>query len=152
TPPRKGARDAAAPAIESAIESSAATPLDDEDAALFALLGGGPPAREQDTELDALLDQVLEFASTPDSRAMNPMELEPEELLQITTPSDVKTKRGDTLSRIRALLPPPPGSGSHRRTSPEDEQTRPRPMTPAPPRRDPKTPPPPPPPRKKKRP
>ncbi len=137
-------------------DDAPAAAADAEDAAIFALLDGGPAQPEQDTELDTLLDQVLEFANTPDARAVSATELEPEELQEIAPPADIKTKAGDTLSRIRALLPPPPGSGSHRVTPSEDEQTRPRPIAPRaggrPAGAKRKLPPPPPPPRKKKKP
>lgn len=131
--------------------ASASMTMEAEDAAIFALLEGQPAAApaEQDTELDALLDQVLEFASTPDARAADALELEPEDLEAIAPSADIKTKPGDTLSRIRALLPPPPGAVPM--DSVDDQETRPRPKVPAaaPPRR--RMPPPPPPPRKKKR-
>jgi SAM-dependent methyltransferase len=70
-----------------------------EDEAIFASL---EPTGGRDEELDALLDQVLEFAGKRD----DVQELEEAELEEI----DPFPKRpGDTLSRIKALLPPPPG-------------------------------------------
>lgn len=143
-------------AEESPVE--AAQSLNAEDAAIFALLDESKAPPENDTELDTLLDQVLEFANTPDAQTAEAHELEPEELAAILPPEDVRTKPGDTLSRIKALLPPPP-SGSHPVVDADiiddadilqDLETRPRPAAPGgkPPRR---LPPPPPPPRKKKK-
>ena len=136
----------------------AAQSLTAEDAAIFALLDGKQGAPESDTELDALLDQVLEFANTPDAQTADADELEPEELEAVAPPEDIKTKPGDTLSRIKALLPPPP-SGEHQIIAAEileeadilqDMETRPRPKAPGG-KRSGRLPPPPPPPRKKKK-
>jgi hypothetical protein len=108
-----------------------------EDEAIFALLD--TPVRDADNELDALLDQVLEFAGNdePSSPAIQPVglqgELVPEALLQIAPVSDLKTKPGDTLTRIRSLLPPPPEGG--------EGSSQARPSPPAP-RRGPPPPPP----------
>lgn len=72
-----------------------------EDEAIFALLEQAAPARARGEDLDALLDQVLEFGPP----AADAEELEEEEIEEIVVPR----KPGDTLERIRALMPPPPG-------------------------------------------
>jgi SAM-dependent methyltransferase len=99
----------------SSASSSSRMDMNAEDEAIFALLEA--PSRDADSELDALLDQVLEFAGTEEPAAPPAApppglidELVPEALLQIAPVSDVKTKPGDTLTRIRSLLPPPPGA------------------------------------------
>lgn len=135
----------------------AAQSMTAEDAAIFALLDESKAAPENDAELDTLLDQVLEFANTPDAQTANATELEPEELEAILPPEELKTKPGDTLSRIKALLPPPPSEDDELVQAElledsevlQDMETRPRPKVPGskPARRGP---PPPPPPRKKK--
>lgn len=70
------------------------------DDSLLALLDQ-PADTESSAELDALLDQVLEFEPKPELI----QELEDGELEEI----EPEPKRaGETLKRIRALLPPPP--------------------------------------------
>jgi hypothetical protein len=83
--------------------STSAMSLTAEDEAIFALLEQPAPGGAQNEELDALLDQVLEFAGPRDDVE----ELEENELEEI---DPYPRKPGDTLSRIKALLPPPPGS------------------------------------------
>jgi hypothetical protein len=72
-----------------------------EDAAMLALLDQ-PEGSQADAELDALLDQVLEFAGTTDA-IEELSEDEVEEVPEVRKP-------GETLKRIRALLPPPPST------------------------------------------
>jgi SAM-dependent methyltransferase len=74
--------------------------LAEEDEAIFAALdpGTSPP----DEELDALLDQVLEFAGAGREEIE---ELEADAVEEI---DDEPRKPGDTLKRIRALIPPHP--------------------------------------------
>ena len=81
--------------------------LTTEDKAIFALLEQPAATSQNSDELDALLDQVLEFAGTRE----NITELEEDELEEEEDDEPI-TRRppGDTLQRIRALLPPPPGS------------------------------------------
>jgi SAM-dependent methyltransferase len=79
--------------------STTSLSLTAEDEAIFASL---EPTGGRDEELDALLDQVLEFAGKRD----DVQELEDAELEEI---DPFPRKPGDTLSRIKALLPPPPG-------------------------------------------
>ncbi len=83
--------------------------LSAEDAAIFALLEQPAKASANSDELDALLDQVLEFAGNRDGVT----ELEDDEFEE-TLEDDAMLSRppGDTLQRIRALLPPPPGMSS----------------------------------------
>jgi SAM-dependent methyltransferase len=83
--------------------STSALSLTAEDEAIFALLDQPATAGAQNEELDALLDQVLEFAGPRD---------DVEELLdgELEEIDPFPRKPGDTLSRIKALLPPPPGS------------------------------------------
>ena len=75
--------------------------LDAEDAAILALLEQ-PDAARPDNELDALLDQVLEFAGPTETVE----ELSDAELEEV--PPEPVHRPGETLKRIRALLPPPP--------------------------------------------
>ena len=78
--------------------------VDEEDEALKALLEQQPPssADEDSNNLDALLDQVLEFERKP-AEAVEEIDAEEVELV------DVDPRRpGETLKRIKALLPPPP--------------------------------------------
>lgn len=80
-----------------------AIPRDAEDDAIRALLDR-PSDTEADNNLDALLDQVLEF----DSQAPQVAEFEElgDEEVELV---DVDPRRpGETLKRIKALLPPPP--------------------------------------------
>ncbi|HET6584437.1 MAG TPA: methyltransferase domain-containing protein [Nannocystaceae bacterium] len=91
------------PATAPPSSSMSAMSLTAEDEAIFALLDQPTQGGGRNEELDALLDQVLEFAGPRDDVE----ELEDTELEEI----DPSPKRpGDTLSRIKALLPPPPGS------------------------------------------
>ena len=83
--------------------STSALALTAEDEAIFALLDQPAAAGPQNEELDALLDQVLEFAGPRDDVE----ELEDGELEEI---DPFPKKPGDTLQRIKALLPPPPGA------------------------------------------
>lgn len=135
-PQARAARQPAEPETETSSSSSRMN-MNAEDEAIFALLD--TPVRDADNELDALLDQVLEFAGNdePSSPAIQPVglqgELVPEALLQIAPVSDLKTKPGDTLTRIRSLLPPPPEGG--------EGSSQARPSPPAP-RRGPPPPPP----------
>lgn len=82
--------------------SMSAMAITAEDEAIFALLEQPVPT-QQNEELDALLDQVLEFAGPRDDVE----ELEDGELEEI---DPHPKKPGDTLQRIKALLPPPPGT------------------------------------------
>ncbi len=81
-----------------------------EDEAIFALLDQPSGGGSDNTELDALLDQVLEFAGPEHgpSATNERGEFVPEALLAVGPLADIKTEPGDTLSRIRSLLPPPP--------------------------------------------
>lgn len=96
------ADDARAPSSSMSMMSMTA-----EDAAIFALLDQPAKTSASSDELDALLDQVLEFAGTRE----NVTELDDDELEEDDDPEpEMHTGRpGDTLQRIRALLPPPPG-------------------------------------------
>lgn len=73
-----------------------------EEDAIRALLDQPGRAAAPDEELDALLDQVLEFAGPGEQIE----ELDDSELEELPSP-DVK-RPGETLKRIKALLPPPP--------------------------------------------
>jgi hypothetical protein len=92
-----GAALGAAPA-----EPSPEASMTDEDAAIFALLEQPAGERPQE-DLDALLDQVLEFAPPKDE-----IEEIDDEALEEVAPAEPPSKPGDTLQRIKALLPPPP--------------------------------------------
>ncbi len=103
----------AAPAVVAATTSrpetpaasmSASMPLTDEDEAIFALLEQPVPSRAGNDELDALLDQVLEFAAPREDVT----ELDEDELEEAEPDAPAVDRPGDTLQRIRALLPPPP--------------------------------------------
>lgn len=75
-----------------------------EDDAIRALLEAPDPDPSNDNNLDALLDQVLEFDSSQ-APAADVEELDDEELELV----DVDARKpGETLKRIKALLPPPP--------------------------------------------
>jgi SAM-dependent methyltransferase len=87
-----------------ALDASAggsAAPSSAEDEAIFAALDPGT-SNPPDEELDALLDQVLEFAG-PAREEIE--EIDDEAIEEID--DDVR-KPGDTLKRIRALIPPHP--------------------------------------------
>lgn len=88
----------------SASQSSMA--LSAEDQAIFALLEQPIQQAKDNEELDALLDQVLEFAAPRDEIT----ELDEDELEEEPEDEPVEPPRraGDTLQRIRALIPPPP--------------------------------------------
>lgn len=93
------------PQVEATVpgeQADAATPSSAEDEAIFAALeqpqAGSPP----DQELDALLDQVLEFASPANEEIE---EIDEEALEEIETEEH---RPGETLKRIRALIPPHP--------------------------------------------
>lgn len=88
----------------SASQSSMA--LSAEDQAIFALLEQPVQQAKDNEELDALLDQVLEFAAPRDEIT----ELDEDELEEEPDDEPVEPPRraGDTLQRIRALIPPPP--------------------------------------------
>ena len=83
--------------------SSSSMRMSAEDQAIFALLDQPTATGEENTELDALLDQVLEFAKPQDEIE----ELDDAELEEMI-PEDQIRRRGETLKRIKALLPPPP--------------------------------------------
>jgi ubiquinone/menaquinone biosynthesis C-methylase UbiE len=72
-----------------------------EDEAILALLDKPSTEAQPSAELDALLDQVLEF----DARSEVVEELGEEEL-EVVEPD--ARRPGETLKRIKALLPPPP--------------------------------------------
>lgn len=106
--PAARASDAVAAASSAASSPSASMSMMSmtaEDAAIFALLDQPVKTAANTDELDALLDQVLEFAGTRDAVT----ELEDDELEEEPTEDYVARPAGDTLQRIRALLPPPPG-------------------------------------------
>lgn len=76
-----------------------------EDDAIRALLEQPAHDTSSDSNLDALLDQVLEFDSAKATASEGVEELDDEELELV----DVDARRpGETLKRIKALLPPPP--------------------------------------------
>ncbi len=83
--------------------SSSSMRMSAEDQAIFALLDQPAPTGEENTELDALLDQVLEFAKPQDEIE----ELDDAEFEEVI-PEDQIRRRGETLKRIKSLLPPPP--------------------------------------------
>ena len=93
-------------ASASASASASMMSLTNEDKAIFALLDTPASTSANSDELDALLDQVLEFAGTRESIT----ELEDDELEEEEEEPITRRPPGDTLKRIRALLPPPPGS------------------------------------------
>jgi SAM-dependent methyltransferase len=125
-------------ADEPASESMAAPGPGEEDA--FMALLEQPLHDKGESELDALLDQVLEFARNEPELApdgYDPGDLIPEELRTVAPMSEPERAPGDTLSRIRALLPPPPRTGPHPDLAEEEVDAEPD---------DPGRPPPPPPP------
>ncbi len=81
-------------------------PSSAEDDAIRALMDKPTSPAAEDNNLDALLDQVLEFDSTqPPNNASGFEELDDAEVELV----DVDPRRpGETLKRIKALLPPPP--------------------------------------------
>ena len=80
--------------------------LTTEDAEIFALLEQPATVSSANDELDALLDQVLEFAGTQDSVT----EIDDDDLQESPDEPGAAFAPGDTMQRIRALLPPPPGA------------------------------------------
>jgi SAM-dependent methyltransferase len=83
--------------------SSSSLSMSAEDQAIFALLDQPVGKPDENSELDALLDQVLEFAKPKDHFE----EIEDQELEEMI-PEDEIRRPGETLKRIRSLLPPPP--------------------------------------------
>lgn len=83
--------------------SSSSMSMNAEDEAIFALLDQPVPKPEENAELDALLDQVLEFAKPRDELE----EIEDGELEEVIPEEDIR-RPGETLKRIKSLLPPPP--------------------------------------------
>lgn len=78
---------------------------DAEDDAIRALMEKPTSTPAEDNNLDALLDQVLEFDSNQSASTAEFEELDDEEVELV----DVDARRpGETLKRIKALLPPPP--------------------------------------------
>ena len=75
-----------------------------EDEAILALLDQPSTEAQPSAELDALLDQVLEF----DARPSEAVEEIGDEELEVVEPD--ARKPGETLKRIKALLPPPPST------------------------------------------
>jgi SAM-dependent methyltransferase len=110
-----------------------------EDEAIFALLDHPARAAGNDSELDDLLDQVLEFAGGEEDAAASSApsgEMIPEALLRVGPAAELETKPGDTLSRIRSLLPPPPEATPRPMPRPapaETDPTLPRPRRAPPP-------------------
>ncbi len=92
-----------------------------EDDAIRALLDAPSRPGDAHNNLDALLDQVLEFDSTS-AEPDDVQELDEEEVELVQPDSH---KPGETLKRIRALLPPPPGRRPPppplRRVEPDEE-------------------------------
>jgi SAM-dependent methyltransferase len=84
--------------------SSSSMTMSAEDQAIFALLDQpvGKPA-DENAELDALLDQVLEFAKPKDDFE----EIDDRELEEMVPEEEIR-RPGETLKRIKSLLPPPP--------------------------------------------
>ncbi len=76
-----------------------------EDDAIRALLESPSPQRSTENNLDALLDQVLEFDSNRVTSTDNVEELDDAEVELVHVDGH---RPGETLKRIRALLPPPP--------------------------------------------
>ncbi|MCR9159303.1 MAG: class I SAM-dependent methyltransferase [Nannocystaceae bacterium] len=94
------------PESESAVVTAPqrVVPTSAEDEALRALMETPVSASSGDNNLDALLDQVLEFDSNQTSGTTEFEELDDEEVELV----DVDPRRpGETLKRIKALLPPP---------------------------------------------
>lgn len=83
--------------------SSSSMRMSAEDQAIFALLDQPAAANDDNTELDALLDQVLEYARPQEEIE----EIDGLELRELIADEDIK-RPGETLKRIKSLLPPPP--------------------------------------------
>jgi SAM-dependent methyltransferase len=92
-----------APLVDASASHSSMS-MSAEDQAIFALLEQPLPPSSNNEELDALLDQVLEFAAAREDVT----ELEEDELEEHDQEQEPPRRAGDTLSRIRALIPPPP--------------------------------------------
>ena len=90
-------------AVPPASASSSSMTMSAEDEAIFAQLDRPAAQQEDNAELDALLDQVLEFAKPSDEIE----ELDDAELEELTPDVDLP-RPGETLKRIKSLLPPPP--------------------------------------------
>jgi SAM-dependent methyltransferase len=86
--------------------SNSSMSMSAEDQAIFALLDQPAAKPDENADLDALLDQVLEFAAKPKEQLEEVDDLDLEEVI----PEDEIRRPGETLSRIKALLPPPPVS------------------------------------------
>jgi hypothetical protein len=84
--------------------SNSSMSMSAEDQAIFALLDQPAAKPDENAELDALLDQVLEFAAKPKEQLEEVDDLDFEEVI----PEEEIRRPGETLSRIKALLPPPP--------------------------------------------
>lgn len=82
--------------------SSSSMSMSAEDEAIFALLDQPVAKPDENAELDALLDQVLEFAAKPKE------DLEEIDDFEEVVPEDEIRRPGETLKRIKSLLPPPP--------------------------------------------
>lgn len=83
--------------------SSSSMTMSAEDEAIFAQLDQPGGMNEDNAELDALLDQVLEFAKPQDE-----IEELDEAMLEELEPDVDLPRPGETLKRIKSLLPPPP--------------------------------------------
>jgi SAM-dependent methyltransferase len=90
-------------ASRSGASASSSMSMSAEDQAIFALLDQPVGKPDENAELDALLDQVLEFAKPRDDFE----EIEDQELEEMI-PEDEIRRPGETLKRIKSLLPPPP--------------------------------------------
>jgi SAM-dependent methyltransferase len=84
--------------------SSSSMSMSAEDEAIFALLDQPVVKPDENADLDALLDQVLEFAAKPKEDLE---EIDDQELEEVV-PEDEIRRPGETLKRIKSLLPPPP--------------------------------------------
>jgi SAM-dependent methyltransferase len=83
--------------------SSSSMSMSAEDQAIFALLDQPVAKPDENADLDALLDQVLEFAKPKqDFEEIDDLELEE------VVPEEEIRRPGETLKRIKSLLPPPP--------------------------------------------
>jgi SAM-dependent methyltransferase len=84
--------------------SSSSMSMSAEDQAIFALLDQPVAKPDENADLDALLDQVLEFAAKPNEPLEEVDDLDFEEVI----PEEEVRRPGETLKRIKSLLPPPP--------------------------------------------
>jgi SAM-dependent methyltransferase len=87
----------------SSASASSSQRMSAEDEAIFALLDQPAAKPAENAELDALLDQVLEFAKPKDELE----EIDDGELEEVIPEEDIR-RPGETLKRIKSLLPPPP--------------------------------------------